>query len=121
MQPTELSGIWQVQRIYGQPIDLQAVTLLMRFTADGRLVIDHEGELFRGRPDVRGRYRLDNALLTTQVEGGEGCAPGEGATWRVAKTSAGGLSLAWVDGTCPNDGQDDVWILRRLLDEAGFP
>ena len=120
VQPNELAGVWLVEKIYGSDTDLEDA-LLVRFDPGGTFVADHEGGLFSGRQDVWGTYRLEEALLTTEVEGGVACSPGEGATWRAATYHDNRLSLAWVRGTCPNDGHGDLWILRRLLLDAGLP
>ncbi len=119
-RPDQLHGIWALEEAYGA--QFLVGSLLWRFDPDGTFVADSEGLAFLDvRRGVEGRYSIGDEELVIDVEGGYDCAPGSGSTWRPSLRAAAGdeqprLTLAWVEGTCPEDLERQIWVLRRIPD-----
>jgi hypothetical protein len=118
--PSELAGVWILERAYGPNMDL-AGSLLLRFTQGGAFRADPQGELLSADSAIRGRYRLRGQVLSIAVQNSFGCGAGANQTWRLSRDALDRLSMVWTTGSCPEGQEGNVWVLRRVLRAEGLP
>ena len=123
----ELVGVWILEEPFGLFRDGMG-THLIRYTADGTVTADPEGLLLQDvRHGVEGTYSLRRGRLVTDITGGYACTKGDRTVWRPGiitgwddKVGAQGtrLTMAWLGGGCPDDGNGQVWVLRKILNRV---
>jgi hypothetical protein len=124
----QLLGVWILEEPYGLFSEGKGVHLL-QFNRDGTYDADPEGLLLRDvEHGVEGSFSLDDGELTMPVDGGYGCRRRDRTVWRAGLLEGWGdsisgegprLTLTWVRGSCPDNGQGEVWVLRRVAKGVG--
>ena len=118
----DLRGVWVLEEVYGTWYDLSG-KLLMRYARDGGYAWDSEGHLLDSRQAVRGRYRLDDGLLSVTVRNHNLCHTGDYYRWRLTLVAADQMHMRFVGGrrSACSAPDDEVWIARRVLLDHGLP
>jgi hypothetical protein len=120
----DLAGVWLLEEAYGS--QFLVGSLLWRFEPNGRYTGDPEGLMFLDVPQaLEGRYSLKDGRLRLDIDRGYGCGGDRHSVWSpslMPGSQVGGrprMTVAWLAGDCPAGLTDQVWVFRRLLDDAG--
>ena len=116
-----LAGVWMLDRGYGEDLTGFLGLMMWRFGRDGSFVADPEGGLFTNDTAIHGTYRIQGDLLTIDSDGGYACGPESNVIWRVSLDANDRMILGWLRGDCPGGELGDLWVMRRVLLDAGLP